>query len=186
MPTNISENVVAAGVSATQTVQAAAPTMASVADKAVDKVSNFVDIAATKATNVFEAASNIITKGVELYGKDAVNAVLWVVRIDAIQHLVIAWVLTIITLSFFKWEWGGFMKREWHKKIIAWSYDGIVYLPLGICNVILILILYFNSSQVLNVWNYVAVAKPELYLAKQAVEVVKDKLNVPKGNDKQR
>lgn len=54
-------------------------TAAQVADKTLDKVTTVVEKAADAATDIFSAASGIITSGIEKYGPQVIDAVLWVV-----------------------------------------------------------------------------------------------------------
>lgn len=155
-----------------------AVTAAQVADKAIDKASDFVTIAAEKATNVFEAAANILTDAVATYGPQAVDAVLWVIRFDAVQYLVIRWLMFIVSLSGAIFAWTGFTRRNWRERWIRGSGDdNVLQFFMGLALFITIIVTGIHSiGRVTNVWQYVAVAKPELYLAKQAVDIVKAKL----------
>lgn len=155
-----------------------AVTAAQVADKAVDKVSDFVTIAAEKATNVFEAAANILTDAVATYGPQAVDAVLWVVRFDAVQYLVIGWLMFIVAMSGAIFAWTGFTRRNWRRRWIEGSEgDNFLQFIMGLVLFITVILTGIHSiGRVTDVWQYVAVAKPELYLAKQAVDIVKAKL----------
>lgn len=151
---------------------------AAIADKAIDRAGDFVSAAADKASNVFEAASNIISHAVDTYGPQAVDAVLWVVRVDAIQYLVLGWVMFLMFLTSVIFVWTGFSNREWLER---WDEMGegrtLVTFILGVITLVVTIILGVNSiPRITNVWEYTAVAKPELYLAKQAVDIVKAKL----------
>lgn len=140
---------------------------AAIADKAIDRAGDFVSAAADKASNVFEAASNIISHAVDTYGPQAVDAVLWVVRVDAIQYLVLGWVMFLMFLTSVIFVWTGFSNRKWLER---WD-------EMGEGRTLVTFILGVNSiPRITNVWEYTAVAKPELYLAKQAVDIVKAKL----------
>ena len=151
---------------------------AAIADKAIDRAGDFVSAAADKASNVFEAASNIISHAVDAYGPQAVDAVLWVVRVDAIQYLVLGWVMFLMFLTSVIFVWTGFSNRYWLER---WDEMGegrmFVTFILGVITLGGSIILGVNSiPRITNVWEYTAVAKPELYLAKQAVDIVKAKL----------
>lgn len=151
---------------------------AAIADKAIARAGDFVSAAADKASNVFEAASNIISHAVDTYGPQAVDAVLWVVRVDAIQYLVLGWVMFLMFLTSVIFVWTGFSNRKWLER---WDKMGegrtFVTFILGVITLVVTFILGVNSiPRITNVWEYTAVAKPELYLAKQAVDIVKAKL----------
>ena len=151
---------------------------AAIADKAIDRAGDFVAAAADKASNVFEAASNIISHAVDVYGPQAVDAVLWVVRVDAIQALVLGWVMFFLFLTSVIFVWTGFSNRNWLER---WNDMGegrtFVTFILGVITLVTTILLGVNSiPRIVDVWQYTAVAKPELYLAKQAVDIVKAKL----------
>ena len=74
--------------------------------------------------------------------------------------------------------WTGFSNRKWLER---WDEMGegrtFVTFILGVITLVVTIILGVNSiPRITNVWEYTAVAKPELYLAKQAVDIVKAKL----------
>ena len=149
-----------------------------VADKVIAKTGDFVEAAASAATNVFEAASNILTTAVDKYGQQVVDAVLWVVRIDAIQSLVTWWIIFSCSVGFIYWVVTGFTKRKWWEQLddVADQGGGMMGGFLVIGCIISGVMTFVSASHITDVWTYTAVAKPELYLAKQAVDIVKTKL----------
>lgn len=149
---------------------------AAIADKAIDRTADFVSAAADKASNVFEAASNIISHAVEQYGPSAVDAVLWVVRVDALQILITWWLAVFMVFGVFYYMWTGFSRRNWQERISSCGGDIILHVPVAAVAVIGLIFLVNAFPRVTNVWTYTAVVKPELYLAKQAVDIVKAKL----------
>lgn len=158
--------------------ESGAQVAARVADKVIDKTEDFVNAAASAATNVFEAASNILTTAVDKYGQNAVDAVLWVVRVDAIQTLVTWWLWFFLAIGFAYWMWTGFSRRNWNNRINSFGADsGPVVFGVCVGTVSTIAVLWFAIGNITDVWLYTAVAKPELYLAKQAVDIVKQKLD---------
>ena len=148
-----------------------------VVSKVLDRTEDFVQTAATTASNVFEAASNILTTAVEKYGQSVVDAVLWVVRIDALQLLVSAWGMVAVTFGVLYFITTGFTRRDWHNRIENGGSDGFLYIPVVMAFVAAIIIAMAQVSTITNVWLYTAIAKPELYLAKQAVDIVKERLS---------
>ena len=153
-------------------------TAAQVADKVVDKVDVMIQNAAANAGNIFEAASNIVNKAIEQYGQSAIDAILWVVRIDAMQTLLLGWLMFIAMIV---------VPIVMYKKVIHPIYidetkncssemTGTAITSLITAGFVIIM---FLSSfwKVTDVWLYTAVAKPELYLVKQVVDVVKKKAN---------
>lgn len=145
----------------------------------LDRTGDFVQAAATAATNVFEAASNILTGVVEKYGQSVVDAVLWVVRVDALQELVTAWILVLIVMAVGYFIITGFTRRNWNERIDRSGMAPPVVTGFVIYVVISFVIVFSYFPTVTNIWLYTAVAKPELYLAKQAVDMVRERLAPP-------
>lgn len=155
-----------------------------VVGKVLDRTDDFVQAAATTATNVFEAASNILTTAVEKYGQSVVDAVLWVVRIDALQTLVTAWMFVGICIGIMYFITTGFTKRKWSTRIENGGSDGLLYVPIVVAYGIALIVATLQLHTVSNIWLYTGVVKPELYLAKQAVDIVKERL-APKPTPQQ-
>jgi hypothetical protein len=153
-------------------------TMAQVADKALDKSSVIIEKAAAAANDIFSATAGIVTRGIEQYGPQVIDAVLWVVRIDAIQSLIYGWFAFIIVVASWIWIWTGFTRRNWYKR---GGYDGFnTIFPSSIwVTFSLIFTGFFSVPRIMDVWLYTAVAKPELYLVKKTVDMVEKKLNAP-------
>lgn len=156
-------------------------TAAQVADKTVDRVFDIVTATVEKSSSIFEAAANIITDAVMKYGPQAVDVVLWVVRIDAAQYLLIGWLMFFVSAASAVFVWTGFSRRGWRQR---WSNESDEHNIVQFCMVapLVIMALVMGSKSIDRVtdgWQYVAVAKPELYLAKQAVDAVKAKLAPP-------
>ena len=145
-------------------------TMADVTDKALDKADALVTMAADKAVDIFQAASNLIAESTSKYGPTVIDTVLNVVRVDHIQTLFLAYVgLAVMSVSIYKLvKWlNKPTNRDWDEAI-----PGILLFSL-IFEVIVWNFCYV--SKVLDVWEYVAVAKPELYLAKRTIDLVERK-----------
>ena len=149
---------------------------ASVADKAIDHAGDFVSAAADKASNIFEAASNIISAAVDQYGAQAVDAVLWVVRIDALQILITWWLAAGFALGTIYFIVTGFTRRKWQERISNVGGDVLIHFPIIVAALAATVVLFHSFPRITNVWTYTAVVKPELYLAKQAVDIVKAKI----------
>lgn len=153
-------------------------TVADVADKALDKASDLIANAADKAVDIFDASKHIIGDAIDKYGQQAIDAVLWVVRIDCAQTLFASFILVAFSLFSYYFIFTGFTKRNWDTRIIN-SSEGFLYLPISVYCIILSFVFYSNFKTVTNMWNYVCVAKPELYLVKQTIDVVKEKATQP-------
>lgn len=153
-------------------------TMAQVADKALDKVSTVVEKAADAATDIFSAAAGIMSDAAGKYGPQVIDSVLWVVRIDAIQYLLIGWLSFFALLSYWAWVWTGFSRRNWSDRMSECSSDGGIHAILAF-SVILTLVIFSVSTvqRITDVWKYTAVIKPELYLVKKTVDMVEKKLD---------
>lgn len=157
---------------------AAEVTAAQVANKAIDKAEVLINAAADKATDLFSAAANIITKGIDQYGQTVIDAVLWVVRIDAIQTLFSAWVMLMAIMGITYWIWTGFTRREWGKLVD--NSEGFLLVPVGLFFIVAgIWVVASGLPTVTNVWLYTAVAKPELYMVKRTIDMVEAKLKAP-------
>lgn len=103
-------------------------TVADVADKALDKATDLVTNAADKAMDIFDASKHIIGDAIEKYGQQAIDAVLWVVRIDCAQSILSAFLLCLFVIGNFYFAYTGFKKREWDKRINN-SSDGFFVYP---------------------------------------------------------
>lgn len=108
----------------------------------------------------------------------ALDALLWVIRIDAITTLVYAWLAIAAIIA------GVVLLKRFYKHFDAAqknceSYSEVESAKaakffgtfiLGAILTIATTTSYPTWSGALSVWNYVTVAKPELYLAKMAVD----------------
>lgn len=150
-----------------------------VVTKVLDRTGDFVQAAATAATNVFEAASNILTTAVEKYGQSVVDAVLWVVRIDALQVLMTAWIMVLVMFAVGYFIITGFTRRNWDERIDRSGMAPPVFTGIVVYVVISFFIVFSHFPTITNVWLYTAIVKPELYLAKQAVDMVRERLAPP-------
>jgi len=149
-------------------------TAADVADKAIDKVSDLISSAADKAGDIFQASNEIVTNAIEKYGQHAIDAVLWVVRIDAAQVLVTGFLWFFLAfLSMYLLKNKLKVTRDWYNGDNAESLFKFLFMWGSTIAICWMFVLGFNI--VTNVWYYVAVAKPEIYLVKQVVDVVKQK-----------
>lgn len=148
-------------------------TMVTVADKALDKASLLISSAADKATDIFSAASNIISEGVKTYGPSVIDAVLWVVRIDALQQLLFGFLLTIFSLTAF------YLINLSKTKLQLWQHadatDGFSIGGAIVLSAALIFPLSAGVSRITDLWLYTAVVKPELYLVKRTIDLVDKK-----------
>lgn len=149
-------------------------TTTQLADKVLDKSETLIIKATETASSIFEAASNIITKAAMEYGPTAIDALLTVVRIDAAQKIIygiIALLLIIVPLKVNKYFKSKI--NELHEE-----YRGSSDYNFGIfvMRVFGIVLFYFGINTLANIWLYVAIVKPELYLVKQAVDITKEKL----------
>lgn len=166
--------------------------MDAVTEQVIDKAETLVQQAAGLASNAFDAVQNVIVNAVTQYGPSVVDALLWVVRIDALQHLASGWIpillaIVAIRVSYKKFMAGGERIDQLRAKEGQVPYSQIVervseiqWVMVGWASVIATALLVgaLSFKQVTNVWYYVAVAKPELYLAKQAVDLTMAKLGM--------
>ena len=150
---------------------------ADVANKALDKVTDLITSVADKSSDIFQASSEIITKSIEKYGPQAIDAVLWVVRLDSIQVLITSLVSLIACFIAFKiFRKIGF-KKDWYcGGDNHYDESGVFkFFSSWIATFVIIFVTFISIKNLTNVWNYVAIAKPEIYLVKQVVDVVKEK-----------
>lgn len=128
-------------------------------DKVQDKVVSMLDALQHGVTTV----GNSVVK----YTPDVVDAGLWVVRIDGIQTLTfsILGLLAAFILGHASYKFWKYLEKEC-------ELDGpVIVFPLfgGIITIIMII---GNTITLLNVWNWVAIFEPKLYLAKQIIDSV--------------
>lgn len=150
-------------------------TAAQVADKALDKAEVLITKAAETAGDMFEAASNIVTKGIEQYGQAAIDAVLWVVRIDALQALVTAYLIILA----FAIGWYFVLKniRTWFIEFAKADAEPFIILGFVVALGFTTVFAFPYFAVATDVWKYTAVIKPELYIVKQTVDLAKKKLD---------
>jgi hypothetical protein len=127
-----------------------------------------LEVAAKLADTLFTSVSKLV----ESWGPQAVDLVLWVVRIDAISDIFVGVVfLSFIIGSIFLIPY--FYKKYSEAERAGRKYEGkliLCGLMIGgqiIVNFIAVIVICFT---LLNFWNYVAVVKPELYLAKKVMD----------------
>lgn len=153
-------------------------TVAYVADKALDKASDLIANAADKSVDIFDASKHIIGDAIDKYGQQAIDAVLWVVRIDCAQTLVSSFLVFVLLMLSLYFVYTGFTKRDWNDRIIK-SSEGFLFVPIIIYLFVMLFTIPPRFAEITNMWSYVCVAKPELYLVKQTIDVVKEKATQP-------
>lgn len=154
-------------------------TMAAVADKALDKTDALITKVADISGNMFEAASNLVTKGIDQYGSQAIDAVLWVVRFDGIQNLIYGLIYCIICgFLLFKIHWSKTTNiYDTNKRMDPVNYG--LPIAFGWVVTILISLVLWNAGikPVTNVWNWAMVVKPEIYLVKKTIDLIEEKVS---------
>lgn len=124
---------------------------------------------AEKSGDMFQAAAGIITDSIVKYGPQAIDAVLWVVRIDAAGDLLSAFFWIILALIL------GYLTFLGNNKYTKWKEEMHPVDKTGnnmVVSLILAAMLLPNIGTVTDIWNYVAIAKPELYLVKKTMDAV--------------
>lgn len=108
------------------------------------------------------------------YSPDVTDAMFWVVRLNAIQNLVLA--IAVLVLSAF----GFWYAASLSKKIKALPEDSwnssakAMDLTMGkwVTRVVSSFPLVISGASLIDVWNWVAVFEPKLWLAKQIINQV--------------
>lgn len=103
------------------------------------------------------------------YSPDVADAALWVVRIDGAQKLVLGIVALIALYPCVRWTLRLF---GWAKKAVKTSYDGIAYAVPILGAIGTVMVAGAAATPLLNVWNWIAVIEPKLWLAKQIIAAV--------------
>ena len=137
----------------------------------VGKVGGFLG---DKFMQYWQAAEDLTKE----YVPKALDALLWVIRVDAITTLVYAWALIIAFYVGYR-----IIRRVWNHlaaaQAAAESYSekesakGTKFMSAIILSAALFFGVIITSptwTKAFDVWTYVTVAKPELYLAKLAVD----------------
>jgi hypothetical protein len=151
-------------------------TLATVAD-------SWIERAVSSSGDLFSAASKIIVDGVTEYGPMVVDSVLWVVRIDALQDLILSWLIVgfivFAAAKLFKtvkdrkerfyredtMRWSNWEAKQCHGTDMVLAFASVA-----------IALIIFCVSPASNVWKYVAVVKPEFYLVKKTIDLVEIRL----------
>lgn len=135
-------------------------------EKVIDKASSLVEKIGETAIDIFDASKKVVIDAIDQYGSQAIEAVLWVVRIDAIQTLVVALFWFILFIFIFKKSFDKFRQA-----IKQNDTPEVWFISMVVC----VFLWFIKAAPLINVWNYVAVVKPEIYLVKQVVDIVKNK-----------
>jgi hypothetical protein len=123
------------------------------------------DRAMTLIEEVAAAAKDAVTE----YGPEAWEVALWVVRVDAIGEIIVGLFLALLIVVIWcavvrdnlkALNAGNNKKFEWRIKMVACGGFGI-----AVCGAAF-------AVKMLNVWVYVAIFAPELWLAKKAISAV--------------
>ena len=125
-----------------------------------------LEMASTLAREVFSGVSGVVVK----YGPDVVDMTFWVVRINALQDLVIGFFFVITAIV--SWKMMRNMYKRGHEAEDK-NDDASPYF-FGMCAsaIALAVSCLVSSLILLSVWSWIAIAKPELYLAKKAYDTV--------------
>lgn len=122
-------------------------------EKVFDKLQAGVEVITSKLTTLGEK-----------YGPEVIDAGLWVVRINGVQTLAFAAagvISAIVLLALFG-------RRVWRWGVNAWvDSEGLVIIPLGIFYVSCAMVIIGNTLTLLNIWHWVAIFEPKLWIAKR-------------------
>lgn len=103
------------------------------------------------------------------YSPDVADAMLWVVRIDGLQQLLLGLACGVLSIFTFK-----YLKRLWVWGIDAQKNDSsepYIFIPCFGSGPFLVLWGHTYNS-LFDIWNWVQVFEPKLYLAKQVITKV--------------
>lgn len=114
--------------------------------------------AETPPVDIFAISNNIIVKKVDQYGQATLDAVLEIVKIDAMHSLVFAWSAFLVCVLIAYGTYRSYKKSGEPLSKLSLGY--IVSAVIGMC---------IASYTTLNVWSYVAVYNPSLYLIKKVL-----------------
>lgn len=110
-----------------------------------------------------DKAIELGNKAVEQHGQQAWDTVLFITQLEAVSCLVLAFFSLLNTISF-----AVYVKKTykmWYEKeslvVVAFTWG---------CTALVTTLIFLIVT--LNVWTWVALLKPELYLAKQALDAV--------------
>jgi len=139
------------------------------ASEEVTEVAEAVSEAAGVIERGVEAVASQIAELAATYGEPAWNTVLLIVQIDAAKSLGVAAFIFFGTLYAGKriWRADGWLRSELKTDdgegwFVAVFVSGILSIPAVVA----------LFRVLLDVWNYVALFSPELYLAKRALDAV--------------
>lgn len=113
-----------------------------------------------------DKAIELANKAVEQHGQQAWDAVLLVTRTNAVQELVIGVVCLAVIINYLLWLKSSIVRvntgKDTEVDILRCTLQGVasLFCLLGV------------AMTILNTWTWVALFKPELYLAKQALETI--------------
>ena len=146
-----------------------------IVNSVLDRSSDLVERAAAGAVNIFEASANILSNAIDQYGPTTIEGIMWIVRIDALQVLVNGWFWLFMVVGSWWWFVTGIIRRDWIDRLettIGNESSCLLLILGGILSVVTVAAFLSKIIIITNIWLYVALVKPELYVAKQAVDVV--------------
>jgi hypothetical protein len=168
--------VVSTGQAVKETASAVAPS--------ISKVSGFMG---DKLIQYWNASEEIL----KAFAPQALDAILWVIRVDAITSLVYAWLMIaafVYALFYLKKVYNHFNAKQ--EAATGWSdrdgYSTAKFLIPGVTLVIMIGIYSATThiwTNAVNAWTYITVWKPELYVAKVIVDGGTEKLKAMTGQN---
>ncbi len=122
--------------------------------------------AAERALNLYDAAQGVLLNAVKEYGPDVVDAILFVVRVNAAQRLLVSFVALAVLLA---------IMRACYKKFKTTKDEGTAFLC--ICGMVVAAIISACPLiGILSLWNWVALFMPEMALTRDAIELLKSKM----------
>ena len=122
--------------------------------------------AAERALNLYDAAQGVLLNAVKEYGPKVVDAILFVVRVNAAQRLLVSFVALAVLLA---------IMRACYEKFKTTKDETTTFLC--VCGMAVVAIISaYPLSEILSLWNWVALFMPEMALTHDAIELLKSKM----------
>lgn len=123
-----------------------------------------------KITEILTQLQTVSTEFATKLAPQALDAILLVTKINGASNIIKG--LIILVCSFLVIKYFNLKIKNWKPKN-EWDDMNDVYNIAKSCIVVVAMVVL--TGVVLNVWNWVAIVKPELVIAKQIIDKVKEK-----------
>lgn len=128
--------------------------------------SDAMDTAVTKLTAAIEAGIKAVGTLGEKYGPEVIDSALWVVRINGINNI-LSNVLGVVLAAGTVWVCWHYGLKEWRAHDDKENTNPAIIMSTSFGILFGSIIFIICASSVLNIWHWVAIFEPRLWIARK-------------------